>query len=69
MLCISPTALTTISCGVGSCRAMPVQASMEPQVQMATTAAPVELGDGGMKMSSSQAGQVAVEAVAQGQEG
>jgi hypothetical protein len=48
---------------------MPVQGLMEPQVHLATTAAPVELGERGMKISSSQAGQVAVEAVAQGQEG
>jgi len=48
---------------------MPVQASTEPQVQLAITAAPVELGDWGIKMSSSQAARVAVEAVAQGQEG
>ena len=48
---------------------MPAQGSTVPQVQMAIMAAPVELGDWGMKMSSSQAGQVAVEAVAQGQEG
>jgi acetylornithine deacetylase/succinyl-diaminopimelate desuccinylase-like protein len=48
---------------------MPVLGLMEPQVKMAITAAPVELGERGMKISSSQAGQVAVEVVAQGQEG
>jgi hypothetical protein len=48
---------------------MPVQASTVPQVQLAITAAPVELGDWGMKMSRRRAGQVAVEAVAPGQEG
>ena len=69
MLYISLTALTTISCGVGSCRAMPAQGSTVPQVQLAITAAPVELGDWGMKMSRRRAGQVAVEAVAPGQEG
>jgi hypothetical protein len=65
MLCISPTALTIISCGVGSCRAMPVQASTEPQVQLATTAAPVELGDGGMKMSSEMEVRAVVAAAGQ----
>ena len=65
MLCISPTALTTISCGVGSCRAMPVQASTVPQVQMAITAAPVEPGDGGMKMSSEMEVRAVVAAAGQ----
>jgi len=69
MLCISPTALTTISCGVGSCRAMPVQASMEPQVQMATTAAPVELGERGMKMSSEMEVRAVVAAAGQAFQG
>jgi len=48
---------------------MPVQGSTEPQVQMAITAAPVELGDGAMKMSRRRAARVAVVGVAQGQEG
>jgi hypothetical protein len=65
MLYISLTALTTISCGVGSCRAMPVQASTEPQVQMATTAAPVELGDWGIKMSSEMEVRAVVAAAGQ----
>jgi len=65
MLYISPTALTTISCGVGSCRAMPVQASTVPQVQMAITAAPVELGDWGMKMSSEMEVRAVVAAAGQ----
>ena len=34
MLYISPAALTTISCGVGSCRAMPVEASTVPTAAM-----------------------------------
>jgi hypothetical protein len=62
---ISPTALTTVSCGVGSCRAMPAQGSMEPQVQMAITAAPVELGERGIKMSSEMEVRAVVAAAGQ----
>jgi hypothetical protein len=44
---------------------MPVQASMEPQVQMAITAAPVELGERGMKMSSEMEVRAVVAAAGQ----
>ena len=44
---------------------MPVQGSTEPQVRMALTAALVELGDGGIKMSSEMGVRAVVAAAGQ----
>ena len=46
-----------------------MQASTEPEVKMATTAAPVELGDWGMKLSSEMEVRAVVAAAGQAFQG